>query len=311
MRQVIGGNGSDTTSSALAYLAAGNEFRFADLYLIGEVEDPNAIWLTNWESPLLWPVLGKFQNAAVSRGTVSTKFGLDVTNLSVKYSPLLTAFGTSLATANVYQKAFTGFYRNYRVRVWRTIMPTTGDANTYGAYELFGGRIAQTEVTRGSITFTVNSFLDCINEQVPPNVIEATNILAGYAGATPVLADSETALAHFTVVAPTSTTNILAVCNSPTANKIYDINKLQFGYIVFAQGSSLFGYFTQIASNSNFSAGGGVHYNQFEVYGELPFTPAVGDQFFVSTAFPLDQTAAQAAGVYRGFPYVPDPSTAV
>jgi hypothetical protein len=311
MKQMIGGSGSDTTAAALTYLTTHHMFRQADLYLIGEVEDPNAIWLTNWESPLVYSQYGTFQPASISRGTVSTKIGLEVSSLEIKWSPPLTAFGSSPSTANAYQKAWNGVFRNWRVRVWRTIMPTPGDANTYGAYELFGGRVAQVQVQRGSITITANSFLDCINEQVPPNVIEATNILAGYAGATPVLADSETALAEFNIVAPTDTSNLLAVCTGPSANKIYGLNKLQFGYIVFAQGSTMAGYYAQIGQNDDFNAGGGVHYNQFLLYGALPFAPAVNDSFFVSAQFPLDQTAAQAAGVFRGFPYVPAPESAV
>jgi hypothetical protein len=310
MRQCVGGSGADTTAAALAYLKAGNEFRLADLYLIGELEDPNAIFVTDWPSPLLWPPWGTFQTTKISRGTVTSKIGLEVANLDVRWSPKLAAFGQTVATANFYQKAGLGFYRNWRVRVWRTIMPTAGDANTYGAYELFGGRIAQAEVVRGQISFTLNSFLDCIDELVPPNVIENTNILAGYSGATPVLADSETSLPQFTVVAPTTTTKILATCNSPSSGKIYDLNKLQFGYLVFKAGSTLAGAFSPIAQNQDFNAGGGTHYNEFIVYQRFPWAPSVGDTFYVSAAFPLDQAAAAAAGIYRGFKYVPSPETA-
>lgn len=239
------------------------------------------------------------------------KRGLEVASLEVNWSPQLTAFGQSISTANFYQKAWLGFYRNWRVRVWRTIMPTPGDADTYGAYELFGGRIAQSEVTRAKIIFTVNSFLDCVNEQVPPNTIEATNILAGYTGATPVLSDAETDLPQFTVVAPTSTTTTIAVCNSPSAGKIYGTNKLLGGYMVFKPGSSLAGAFASIAQNADFNAGGGTHFNKIIVYTPFPWAPTIGDTFYVSSAFPLDQAAAQAAGFYRGFPYVPAPETAV
>jgi hypothetical protein len=307
MRQTIGGNGADTSSAVLAYLKAGSEFRLADLYLIGELEDPNAIWLTNWETALIWTPWGTFNSTVISRGTVGSKFGLEVANLDVDWSPKLTAFGQTITTANFYQKAWLGFYRNWRVRIWRAIMPTPGDANTYGAFELFGGRIAQTDVSRGKITFHVNSFLDAINELVPPNVIETTSVLAGYSGATPVLVDSETALPQFTVVSPSTTTNILADCTSPTASKIYGLNKLQFGYLYFKAGSTLANAFAAIAQNSDFNAGGGIHHNQFIVYAPFPWAPSPGDTFFVSTKFPIDQ----ANNPYFGFPYVPAPESAV
>jgi hypothetical protein len=310
LKTVIGGSGSDTSAATLTYLTNNHQFKLADLYLIGEVEDPNAIWLTDWQSPLVWPAMGTFNPTAISRGTVTMNIGLEVANLEVDWSPKLTAFGQTAATANFYQKAWLGFYRNWRVRIWRTIMPTPGDANTYGAYQLFGGRIATAEVSRGKIKFTINSFLDCVNEQVPPNVIETTNILAGYSGATPVLVDGETSLPQFTAVNPSSTTTIVAVCNSPTPNKVYGDNKLQFGYLVFLPGSTLAGAFSQIATSDYYDAGGGVHLNQLFVYAPFPWAPTTGDKFYVSTAFPLDQTAAAAAGVYRGFPYVPAPETA-
>lgn len=310
MKQMIGGAGTDTTAAALTFLRTNNQFRLADLYLIGESEDAGAVYATDWPGGLLWTPYGTFPNSVISRGTVSMKIGLEVQALDVSWSPKLTAFGSTFSTMNPYQRAQAGFYRNQRFRVWRTIMPTAGDANTYGAYQLFGGRVANVAVKRGSIDFTVNSFLDACNAQVPPNVIESTNMLAGYAGATPVLVDAETQLPSFTVVAPTSATNILATCNSPTSNKIYGTNKLQYGYLLFKAGSTLVGFFAQIASNGDFNAGGGVHYNQFIVYTPFNFAPTVGDTFYVSTAFPLDATSALALGVYRGFLYVPAPETA-
>ena len=313
MRQVISGAGVDSTSAAQAYLQStpGEELRLADLYLFGELEDPNAIFITNWGSDLLWKPYGTFKAATIKRGTVTTKIGLEVTSLEITWSPKPAAWGQTISTANVYQKAYLGFYRNLKVRIFRTIMPTPGDASTYGAYELFGGRIANTDVSRGTIKFTINSFLDVLNMPVPPNVIETTNVLAGFTGATPVLADGETALAQFTVVAPTTADNILATCTSPTANKIYSNNKFLGGYIFFNAGSTLAGAFTAIAGNFEVHLGGGVNVNQFFTYAPFPWAPTVGDTFFVSSKFPLDAAAAQAAGVYQGFLYVPAPEAAV
>lgn len=311
MKQCIGGNGLDTTAAAAAYLANGHQFQFADLYMIGDAQDPNAVFLTNWESSLLYSQWGTFINSVVSRNTVTMKLGLEVQQLEVSWSPKLTAFGFTLATSNFYQKASGGFYRNWPVRVWRTIMPTPGDANTFGAYELFGGRVGQVEVSRNMIKITVNSFLDVLQEQVPPNVIENTSVLANYSGATPVYADSETEIATFTVVGPTSSTNILATCNGPSAGKIYDGNKLQYGYIYFEKGSALAGYFSMIAQNDDFNAGSGVHYNQFFVYAAFPWDPSPGDQFYVSSQAPVDASQGTIGMNSFPFPFVPSPESAV
>ena len=311
MRKFTGGDGSDTTAAATTYLASAKQLQLADLYLIGELEDPMAEFLTNWESPLCWPVWGTFKPAVVSRGKVTSQIGLQVDTLDFMWSPPLAAFGTTLATANQYQKAQSGFYDNRKFRLWRTVMPTPGDANTYGACELFGGRVADAKVERGQLKFTINSFLDVINQKVPPNVIELNNTLANFAGNTPVVADGETQIPQFTVVSPSSNLNILADCSGPTPGKIYGDNKFRYGYMVFNAGSSLAGYWSPIASNGNFNAGGGVHHSQFIVYAPFPWDPSPGDTFYASIQPPINLQDAAAGFPYFGFPYVPSPESAL
>jgi len=313
MKQTIGGNGSDTTAAAFAYLTnpTNRQFRFADLYMIGNPADPTAILLTDWPTDLTWPYIGTFKSTVIKRGTVTMALGLEVQSLDVTWSPPVAAFGTSLVTANYYQKAFAGLYRNFNVRVWRCIMPEPGDANTYGAYELFGGRITTTEVSRAAIKFNVTSFLDCVNEQVPPNVIENTNVLASFLGAVPVFVDSETKVAQFNVIVPSSTDNILGACSAPSPGKIYDDNKLRFGYLYFNRGSTLAGFFAQVAQNTNFNAGGGVHYNQFITYQAFPFGPEPSDSFYVSAPAPNDSSEGTIGQNNFPFPYVPSPEAAV
>jgi hypothetical protein len=311
MRAFVGGNNLDTTAAVKSYLSDAKQVYLADLVLIGEVEDPLAEFLTNWESALSWPNWGTFNPAVITRGKITSQVGLQVDSLDFSWSPPLTAFGTTLATANAYQKGQTGFYDNRTFRMWRTIMPTPGDANTYGACQLFGGRIATTTVTRGNITFTVNSFLDVINQQVPPNVIELTNTLANFAGNTPVVSDNETIIAQFTVVDPSSTTDILAVCTAPNPGKIYGINKFQYGFLVFNQGSSLAGYWSPVSASQDYHTRFGVHYNEFFVYQGFPWAPEPGDSFYVSTQPPINLQDAAAGFAYFGFPYVPQPESAL
>jgi hypothetical protein len=309
MRQFTAGDGSDSTAAVLSYLSTHAGLYLADLILIGELEDPAAVWLTSWNSPLSWPVWGNFQPAVISRGKMSSQIGLEVDTLQFTWSPPLTAFGSSTATANPYQKAQTGFYDNRKFRLWRTVMPDPGDANTLGACEVFGGRISSTTVRRGQIEFTVNSFLDVIDQPVPPNVIELNNTLANYAGSTPVVADSETLLPQFTVVAPTSTNKVFAACTSPTLNKIYGSNKFAHGFMVFNPGSSLEGYWSPISSNGD-TLIVSTHYNGFTLYAPFPWAPQVGDTFYCSIKPPINLQDAEAGFAYFGFPYVPQPEGA-
>lgn len=324
MRTFTDGNGNDSTAAVQAYLAANQSLRFADLYLIGEVEDPLATWLTNYESDLVWSAManlaagaGSFKHSAIKRDRIASKFGLEVQTLSVTWSPQLTAFGTTPAAANPYQKAQAGFYDNMTFRLWRAVLPTPGDCNTYGATPWFGGRIASAEISRGQIKFKINSFLDVLNQKVPPNVIEASNALAGFSGGVPVLADSETSLPTFEVVVPSSSnpplspTIFLGQCLTPTANKVYNDNRFALGYLQFLPGSTLAGFWSPVASNLFYDAGHGVHYNQFQVFGAFPWAPSPGDKFYASTQMPPDYAGALAVGAgFKGFPFVPAPTTA-
>src|SRR5206468_2295813 len=124
MRQTIGGDGQDTTAAAMAYLTANNRIWAANLYLIGEADDPAAVWLTDWESPLLWSCWGTFQSTVIKRGPVTSQIGLEVESLDLTWSPRNSAATASVATASPYQLARIGHYDNKRVRAWRCLMPS-------------------------------------------------------------------------------------------------------------------------------------------------------------------------------------------
>lgn len=316
MRSVLGGDGSDTTSAVAAWLSAGNEFAMANVYLIGEPEDPMALWLTDWESPLCWPIWTKekvapgtpnaFDPAVIKRSTVSSKIGLDVQTLTITWTPKAGTPSQSIATATPHQLAQLGFYDNWPVRVWTCYMPTPGDANTYGCSELFGGRIATPTVARNAITFKVNSWLDVVNHTVPTNVIELLNTAASYAGATPPAGFSQ--IPVFNVITGGSPTMVIGDCVSPSAHHIFSTNAFQRGFLVFKDGpgATLARMWSAIKANNSVNVSG-TNYNQFLLYAPLPWAPTPGvDTFYVSAAAPINQ----ADGSYYGFPYVPNPEQA-
>ena len=116
MKQTFGGNGLNTTTATQAYLLNNTQPLMKTLYLIGYPEDPFALYLTDYESPVLWSLYGTFQPAVVTRGTVSSKVGLEVTSLEINYSPKYPrTFGVTTATANPMQLAQAGFYDNWPV----------------------------------------------------------------------------------------------------------------------------------------------------------------------------------------------------
>lgn len=172
MRRVIDGSNRDTTAHVAVYLASRNEFRLCNLYMIGEADWPGLLRLTDYESPLLWRPQGLFNPANIQRGRVSSRIGLETTTLDLSYRPT--------PEYDVYKSIADGYYDNWPVRIWTAFMPTPGDVETYGCAELFGGRIGETQIDRAEIRFTVNSFLDVINQSLPNQVIELTNPLLAF-----------------------------------------------------------------------------------------------------------------------------------
>lgn len=300
MRTVINGKGVDSSSGVMTYLQTNNQLYLANLYLIGNPEDPEAYWLTDWSTPLTWSFMGTFLPAVIpSRGSVKSQVGFEVTTMDFEWSPSNKTFTQSIAATSPYQKAWLGRFDGQPFRSWTCYMPQPGDADTFGCSQLFGGRIGNVVVERGSIKFTVNSFLDVVNQMVPGSVIETLNTIAGFKGATPPAGLSN--IPTFTVVTASDTV-IVATCTNP-AGLTFATDIFVDGFMQFTSGS-LVKMFSSISANTRV---GSTSNNQFTVFTPFPWSPSTGDNFFVSATFPINQ----ADGQYYGFPYVPDPNTAI
>jgi hypothetical protein len=318
MKTFIGGNLTNTTAAVQSFLAAGNQYLMRDLYLIGDVNDPTALFLTNHESALTWNFIQQpFQPARIERGSITTSIGFDAETLSMKWTPSGYSSGQTVATADYRTLARLGYYDNRDVRVWRTIMPTPGDANTYGAAAWWGGRIADVTVDRGQIEFSINSYLDCLDSLVPVNIISNQGTMAAFSGAAPPPGFS--VIPYFDVFTGSTNTVIYGDVLSPySTGHIFSNNVFQRGYLVFipGPGSTLQGFYSAIAQNLEFTDGHSNNHNAFTLYTPMPWPPAAysagsGDQFYVSAPPPVTQTEAAAAGTdYTDFPYVPAAETA-
>lgn len=314
MRKVIGGNGLDNTVAAQAWLAATHDPMLRDLILIGDIEDPKSIWITNHEAPVYYSPLSAdigrvFETAVVTRGQVTAKIGLEVQSMAItlsEYQPVVTL---DTSTANIAQLASQHFYDNATVKILRALMPTPGDADTIGCADWFGGRVSTVKIERNKITFNCKSFLDVVNQKVPSTVIEVTNTLASTAAVT--IPEGDASVPVFQCFTGSSQTQILADCLSPTANKIYSGNKFAGGYMVFLSGpgATLAGAWTGIGANGSYTDGDGNKHSNFLVYNPLPWPPnPATDTFYVSMQAPVDLTDA---GASSPFPYVPGPQAGV
>lgn len=301
MRKVISGTGADSTAAVLAHLAANRQLILANLFLIGEPDDPKAVWLTDWDTPLLWSAWGTFYPSAIKRSKVSSKIGLEVSTLDVTWSPPLGSFTQSINTTSQYERARLGIYDGAVFRSWTVYMPTKGDANTFGASELFGGRVGNIKTQRGIVNLTINSFLDAVNQMVPTATIELTNTLAQFKAATPPA--GLTQIPQFSVIAGSSTTLMICDATFPTPGQLFGTNLFRDGYLVFNAGGTMDGLFSPV--RGNLSSGG---HNRVTVVAQFPWAPTPGvDTFYLSAPFPINQVDGQ----YVGFPYVPPPESAI
>jgi len=175
--------------------------------------------------------------------------------------------------------------------------------------EWWAGRVNTTTSGRGQLVFNCNSFLDALSQQVPANVIETTNTLAGY---TAVTAPPESSIPTFKAVTG-STQNVIYgdTISPPSAiDYVYDKNDFNSGFMVFlaGTGATLAGAWAAIGQSLPYTDGRGNRHNQFNIYGQLPWppTPSV-DTFYVSAVAPINYGDAD----YYGFPWVPTPQTNV
>lgn len=311
MRKCTGGDGSDTTAAVESYLKATDNPLICHLYLIGEPDNPQSIWMTDCQSggPVIYNPWGTFYQADIKRGNITTKIGLEVQQATVTWVPANRTFTQVTDTMSPLQLAQLHFYDNWPVRIWKMFQPTKGDLNTLGGCEWFGGRVGSCTIGRDGIQFTVRSFLDVVSQKVPANVIESTSTLAGYTGVT--VPPEDPSIPIFQCFPGSTTTQIIADCITPTFHKIYAFNRFVAGYLRFLSGAgaTLAGVWSAIGTNNQFTDGNGNTHSLFGIYSPLPQAPTPGvDTFYVSLAAPINLSD----GVYYyGFPFVPAPTTAV
>jgi hypothetical protein len=219
-----------------------------------------------------------------------------------------------VATASPLLLARLGYYDKWWVRMMTAFSAAPGDVNTLGACTDFFGRVAQVDVDRSAIKFTVNSFTDILNQQqAPTNVIRNSATQVAYAGATPP--PGQTNVPVFTVVAGSSGNVIYGDVLPPySAGRIWSNNTFARGYLVFlnSPGATLPGFFSPVAASGEYTDGLSAHHNSFTLYSQMPWPPTPwngtsGDQFYVSATPPVDL----ADGATDVFSFVPSPESAV
>lgn len=306
MRQCYSGSSANTTAAVQDYLNNTSSPLIYDLYIIGPPENPNSLWLTNYDSPLIYGGFPgeTFFPATIKRDQVTSKIGLSSQSLTITYTPPPASAGTTTATATPYQLAAQHFYDNWPVQIYRAFMPTPGDINTLGITDWYGGRVQNCKIARNSLIFNTKDYMDVLSQKVPSTVIEVTNTLASTAATT--LPAGDTSIPTFQCFTGSTETQIYADCLSPTADRIYAGDLFAGGYMIFlaGTGATLAGAWSGIAANGSYTDGDGNHHSNFVIYSPLPWPPNPStDKFYVSMQAPVDIST----GYESGFPYVPTP----
>ena len=310
MRKVTDGNGADSTSAALSYLTTNRKLWLADLYVIGEIGDPMAIYLTNFETPLNYKPIGTFTPAVIERGQVSSKVGLEVATMDVTWWPPVTTLTSSISAGSPLQLFQLGVYDNWRFRVYKVFMPTPGDCNTLGVTPLFGGRISEVTGDRISVQMTIRSYLEVVDQKIPPNTIENTNSVAAFGGAKPPAGFSK--VPTFQVFGFKSNNIFYLDCTS-TPGHIFSDHVFRNGWLQFdyGAGETLSGMWSVVGDNVLYIDGDLVHHNQVTIYSPMPWPPTpLVDTCFISAPQPSDQSEGVIGVDNKPFPYVPPPESA-
>ncbi|MBS1803508.1 MAG: DUF2163 domain-containing protein [Acidobacteria bacterium] len=310
MKQYLSGAGVDTSAAVRAHLRANKQVWVADLILIGEPDDPKALWLTNFSTPLQWSLWGTFKSTVLKRGSIRSAIGLEAESLDLTWSPRNRTATGNIQNTSAYELARVGFFDNMRFRMWRTVMPTPGDADTFGAAEWFAGWIGDAQSQPGAIQFSINSYLYALDQKVPSGVIEVTNTVASYSAGRPPAHDrdgvSYSVCPQFVIGDhPQTTTMLIADQRYPNDSHVFSTDALNDGYVVFMAGSTLERQYSVIGKSYPLPDGPNTR-QVCVLYSPLPWVPSMGDRFYVTMQAPINQ----ADGDYYGFPYVPAPETA-
>lgn len=184
----------------------------------------------------------------------------------------------------------------------RINMGSPGDTSA-GAILMFGGRVAQVDYSNTVATFTVNSYLELLNFQLPRNIYQA--------GCLNTLFDASCGLSQSSF--PSGGT--VSVPGLPYAFDFTGVaagqpaNFFNLGKVQFTSGKNA-GLWSSVQSHS---VGGGI--SEMAVFPPFPFAPQAGDTFVAYPGCDKQQvtcTAKFANGAnFRAFPFTPQAETAL
>jgi uncharacterized phage protein (TIGR02218 family) len=194
-----------------------------------------------------------------------------------------------------------GTFDGATVQIDRAFMPTYGNVAA-GIVNVFTGRVGEVDAGRSVATFMANSWMELLNQVLPRNVYQASCV--NNLGDNMCGVHLESYAQNFTILAG-STKAVLLIGSTAGSGAPYQLGK------VIVQTGLLAGLSRSVRACA-FSGGTGT----VTLLGPLPSAPAVGDSVRLYYGCDKSQGAqgcpkfANIAN-FRGFPYIPQPVTAV
>lgn len=289
------------TSTALNNLLATRQFIVADLYTFTLI-DGTVLYYTSGDTNITTgghtyssggQVGPYFERMGGNKPRIKWQRGLAVDTLVFDVLPKdATVNGVAFLTA-IQQ----GYFDGSTVTLSRAYMSTYG--TVVGTVVLFLGRVADITCGRVFATFTINSHLELLNQNMPRNMYQAKCVNTLYDSACTLLQASFSANGS---VASGSTKTIINTTLA-AATGYYDLGKIQF-----TSGANN-GLWRGVKSFINSTP------DTISLIIPLPNTPAISDTYTIYAG--CDKTQATCTNKFsnltnfRGFPYLPENSTAI
>jgi uncharacterized phage protein (TIGR02218 family) len=291
-----------SASPTLIALLASRQFFSADLYnfsLVGGTQlnycggDQDIVWnTTTWSAG---KSVGPYFDRKDNKAKCHWKVGVEVDQLVFDCIPGSATVGGEPFLSFIRQGGFDGA----EMTLYRAFMPTYGNTAA-GAVIMFVGRVAEVDASRSLATFTVNSHLELLNQNMPRNLYQS--------GCVNTLFDASCTLnmASYGVsgtVASGSTQSQLNTTSLSQASGYFSL-----GQVTFTSGANN-GFSRTVQTYTHGSP------STVSLISPFPSAPSPGDTF---TIYPgCDKSQATCANKFsnlvnfRGFPAIPEPETAV
>lgn len=289
-----------TASPELRSLLATRQFFTADLYQFSLVGG-GQLYYCGGDKDIIWNSItwnaggaaGPYFDRKDSKAKCHWKVGVEVDSLVFDVLPGTATINGQLLLPAIRQGVFDGA----ELTLYRAFMPTYGNVAA-GTVIMFAGRVGEVDASSSLATFTVNSHLELLNQNLPRNLYQS--------GCLNTLFDSGCGLSNaaFAVSGTVLSGSTASTVNTSLAQAA---GYFDLGTVTFTSGINSGA--SRTVKNWKTSPSG-----SFSLIAPLPSIPAPGDAFTIYPGCDKQQSTCQTKFAnlarFRGFPYIPENSTA-